>query len=61
MTTKTENLNLKPLTAIMRVAALGATLGLSTLSANAANSSVTWEDIVNDQATPEDVLGYGIV
>ncbi|WP_027855140.1 methanol/ethanol family PQQ-dependent dehydrogenase [Marinobacterium litorale] len=60
MTTKTENLNLKPLTAIMRVAALGATLGLSTLSANAANSSVTWEDIVNDQATPEDVLGYGI-
>ncbi|TCK08965.1 methanol/ethanol family PQQ-dependent dehydrogenase [Marinobacterium mangrovicola] len=59
MRTKTANLTLKPLTAMMRAAALGAALGLTALPASA-STPVTWDDIQQDQATTDDVLGYGI-
>lgn len=39
---------------------LGAAIGLSSAAVQASTSEVTWDDILNDQATPEDVLGYGI-
>lgn len=39
---------------------LGAAIGLASASVQANTSEVTWDDILNDQTTPEDVLGYGI-
>ena len=44
----------------VRLAALTLALGLSSEAAMAKSDTVSWDDIVNDAKTPEDVLGYGI-
>jgi len=60
MTTIKTQAALKPLAMTVRAAMLGLTLGLTATAAQAAGSTVSWEDIANDAQTTEDVLGYGI-